>query len=93
MNFNYSEANKQMLLDINPVHIVPANQLGIALAADVFFKVSNNDASKIAFPYNDGNLSIDGYAQDTINLSSFPSLVDEYKVAPCASFTFQADAD
>ncbi len=86
--------NTERYISIDKLFVGPDNELGLAIVADVFFKIRNLNGTEIPFPQDIGNLRILSFNEDTCGVNgclSFPLKSNSSIIAPCVNLTFTVD--
>ncbi|MDQ3143023.1 MAG: hypothetical protein M3Q56_12335 [Bacteroidota bacterium] len=83
--------NEEHFVDITPVTLAEGSEFGVALVADVFFKVRNINGQSFSFPMEKGNLSIISFNEAPCGPSgcaTFPNITNNSVIAPCVNLVF-----
>lgn len=80
--------------DIADVNVTSGTDLGVAIVADVFFKVRNLNGDAFAFPITKDNLSIISFNEELCGpngCNAFPGTTNALVIAPCVNIVFVKD--
>jgi len=80
--------------DIADVNISAGADLGVAIVADVFFKVRNLNGDAFSFPITKDNLSIISFNEEICGpngCNAFPGTTNGTVIAPCVNIVFVKD--
>lgn len=84
----------ESFININPIKISSNAEFGIAIVADVFFKVRNANSSAVNFPVTIGLIEIKSFNEDDCGVSGcpdFPLVTNNLVIAPCVNLTLIED--
>lgn len=80
--------------DIADVNVTSGADLGVAIVADVFFKVRNLNGDAFSFPITKDNLSIISFNEEICGpngCNAFPGTTNGTVIAPCVNIVFIKD--
>ncbi|MBK9222732.1 MAG: hypothetical protein IPO78_16555 [Saprospiraceae bacterium] len=77
--------------DITDLKVNAGDDLGLAIVADVFFKVRNLSGETFMFPITKDNISIQSFHEEICGpngCNAFPSNTNSQVIAPCVNLIF-----
>lgn len=80
--------------DIADISVNSGDEFGVAIVADVFFRVRNLSGEAFSFPILKDNISIVSFNENACGpngCSSFPILTNDQVIAPCVDIVFVKD--
>lgn len=86
--------NSESFIDVAPIPLNGNTEYGVALVADVFFKVRQNSNLEFIFPQEIGNIIVIGFFEEKCGNNgclSFPVVANNLVIAPCVSFKFHSN--
>lgn len=81
---------EESFININPIKIPINGEFGIAIVADVFFKVRNASGVAVDFPVTIGLIEVKSFNEEICGIpgcSEFPLITNNLVIAPCVNLT------
>ncbi len=89
-----TEEGGEFFADIADVHVTKDADLGVAIVADVFFRVRNISGEAINFPLTKDHLNIISFNEGLCGpngCTTFPTSTNSVIIAPCVNLVFVKD--
>lgn len=89
-----SSSDGEFFGDIADIPVNSGDDLGLAIVADVFFKVKNLSGEAFMFPVTRDNISIKSFNEEICGVNgcnAFPSNTNNFVIAPCVNLVFVKD--
>ncbi len=83
--------NAETFIDVAPIPLNGNTEYGVALVADVFFKVRHTNNLEFVFPQEIGSIKVIGFFEEKCGNNgcpSFPAISNSLVIAPCVSFKY-----